>query len=64
MRAICNKRKFIIMDEPTSAYDAESIIKFCEYMQQNTDFDFYITITHDPQLLYMMDNIIKLESRR
>lgn len=64
MRAICNKRKFIIMDEPTSAYDTESILKFCEYMQQNTDFDFYITITHDPQLLYMMDKIIELESRR
>lgn len=63
LRAISNKRQFIIMDEPTSAFDDDSIAKFCDYICTNAEFDFYIIVTHDKRLLRFVDKVLELERK-
>jgi len=54
------KTEILILDEPTSNYDKESEEEFNDFISENTDYDFYIIITHRKEILSNIDKIIDL----
>ena len=59
-RVIIEDKKFLILDEPTSAMDAESEIKVCNYLSNNWKDKSCIIITHREKILGMCDMVVKL----
>lgn len=60
-RALLKKSRILIMDEPTANYDVQSEKDF-EEIVLNNDKDITIVITHNPQLLKLMNKIILVKN--
>jgi ABC-type bacteriocin/lantibiotic exporter with double-glycine peptidase domain len=64
LRALLKKNKIVILDEPTTALDGESkqaVIKAIDILGQNNTL---IIITHDPDVLSLVDRIVTLDAGR
>jgi ATP-binding cassette subfamily C protein LapB len=60
-RAIAGKPPIMIMDEPTSAMDAQTETALIQRLQQELEGRTLILITHRPPLLQLVNRIILLE---
>lgn len=61
MRALDRKTDILVLDEPTSNYDAESETEFNEFLNTNFDYGFIFIITHRGEILDLVDKVIELE---
>ncbi len=56
-RALCHKRKILILDEAASNLDSASHQKMLELVLNSTDFDIVFVVTHDHEELSRYDKI-------
>ncbi|MBR4743494.1 MAG: ATP-binding cassette domain-containing protein [Oscillospiraceae bacterium] len=57
LRALNRETDVLILDEPTSNYDAESKKQFYEFLKNEKAYGFYFVVTHEPIVLEGMDQI-------
>lgn len=57
LRALNRSADVLVLDEPTSNYDAESDKQFNEFISKNHDYGFYFIVTHYPELLNCVNRI-------
>lgn len=60
-RALCHKRKILLLDEAASNLDFASHQKMLELVLSSTDFDIVFVVTHDHKELSRYDKILRLE---
>ncbi|MDO4175698.1 MAG: ABC transporter ATP-binding protein [Eubacteriales bacterium] len=64
LRALNRKSDILVLDEPTSNYDAVSEEQFNQFIAQNTDYGFYIIIAHHKKLVEHVDVIIQVRDQQ
>ncbi len=64
LRALCRQSDIMILDEPTSSYDRESEDAFLHFIRCNTDYGFYLIITHRKSVLSCVDHVFHLADGR
>ena len=62
LRCIFKKNKIVILDEPTSAIDKENKKNIIEAIRELSKHSTLIIITHDNDLIELVDRVIRLES--
>ena len=62
LRALHRKSNILVLDEPTSNYDKESVEEFNRYIQEDNSYDFYFIVTHREDILSHVDKVILLEN--
>lgn len=60
-RALCHKRKILLLDEAASNLDFASHQKMLDLVLSSTDFDIVFVVTHDHKELSRYDRILRLE---
>lgn len=61
-RALCHKRKILLLDEAASNLDSASHQKMLELVLNSIDFDIVFVVTHDHEELSRYDKILRLEN--
>jgi ABC-type multidrug transport system fused ATPase/permease subunit len=62
LRALLKQNKIVILDEPTSAIDGESKMHVIRAMKVLSENSTLIIITHDPDILNLVDRIVTIDS--
>lgn len=58
LRALFKKARILILDEATANYDKESGSLFYKFIQRNNDFDFYIIVSHNEDILKYANKVL------
>ena len=64
LRCICQKNKIVILDEPTTAIDKSNTVNVINAIKKLSKNSTLILITHDENILSLVDRIITLDSGR
>ena len=63
-RTLLARPKLLLMDEPTSAMDAQTEAQFLEHLHRATQGQTLVVVTHRPSLLKLVDRVIVMDNGR
>lgn len=63
-RTLLARPRLLLMDEPTSAMDAQTEAQFLEHLHRATEGQTLVVVTHRPSLLSLVERVIVMESGR
>ena len=63
-RTLLARPRLLLMDEPTSAMDAQTEAQFLEHMHRATQGQTLVVVTHRPSLLNLVDRVIVMDNGR
>jgi ATP-binding cassette subfamily C protein LapB len=61
-RALVNKPKILLMDEPTSSMDAQSEMSFLRQLKQASDGVTLVAVTHRPAVLELVTRVVVMDN--
>lgn len=63
-QALVRKPGIVLLDEPTSAMDQGSEMRFIQGLQKTTEGSTLLVVTHKPALLALVDRVVVMEAGR
>jgi ATP-binding cassette subfamily C protein LapB len=63
-RTLLARPRLLLMDEPTSAMDAQTEAQFLEHLHRATQGQTLVVVTHRPSLLNLVDRVIVMDNGR
>ena len=63
-RTLLARPRLLLMDEPTSAMDAQTEAQFLEHLHRATKGQTLVLVTHRPSLLNLVDRVIVMDNGR
>lgn len=61
-RALVNKPKILLMDEPTSSMDAQSEMSFLRQLKQASEGVTLVAVTHRPAVLELVNRVVVMDN--